>query len=281
MGLFNTKCIHCKKPIGMFRAAHQDCRSAFDKGKDDILTSIMDYFKQNKLGRIKKHVDNICSNSFIDEKLKKQLVLEGWEKAAKFTLEDNLLSEQEEKQLVSMLNSFSLNQDQIQDKSTYPLLVQGKILRQVMEGKLPTPESFTNDSMHFNFEKDENVIYAFSESELLEKKKKISYVGGSSGVSVRVAKGVYYRQSAFRGERVETQVNEQTDVGVLCITDKHLYFSGENKAYKIKHSKIIALLPFSNGIGIQKEGASAKTIIFIVGTGWFIYNLMSNIKNLS
>ena len=52
------------------------------------------------------------------------------------------------------------------------------------------------------------------------------YQGGYSGVSVKVAKGVYYRTGGFKGHPVKTSEMILKDGGILGITNKHIYFSG-------------------------------------------------------
>lgn len=39
-------------------------------------------------------------------------------------------------------------------------------------------------------------------------------------------------------------------------------------------------MPFSNGVSIQREAATAKPQFFLTGDGWFVYNLMINVANV-
>ena len=51
-----------------------------------------------------------------------------------------------------------------------------------------------------NFQKGEQIVWAFPGADYLEDKTKRQYVGGSQGVSIRVMKkAVYYRVGAFKG----------------------------------------------------------------------------------
>jgi len=36
-------------------------------------------------------------------------------------------------------------------------------------------------------------------------------------------------------------------------------------------------VPYSDGIGIHRDAASAKPQIFVTGDGWFTYNLVVNL----
>ena len=72
----------------------------------------------------------------------------------------------------------------------------------------------------------------------------------------------------------------QEDVGILGVTNKNVYFAGQRKAFRIPFTKIVALQPYSDGIGILKDGATAKPMTFTTDDGWFAYNLISQLSHL-
>ena len=53
--------------------------------------------------------------------------------------------------------------------------------------------------------------------------------GSSHGLSIRIARGVYYRPSAFRRRAIEWEETVHQDTGLLGFTTKHIYFSGPKK----------------------------------------------------
>jgi len=65
--------------------------------------------------------------------------------------------------------------------------------------------------------------------------------------------------------------------GILAITNISLYFGSTTKTVKIPYKKLISITPYSDGIGIQKDGVSSKPQIFKEIDGWFAYNLISNL----
>ena len=115
--------------------------------------------------------------------------------------------------------------------------------------------------------------------EYIEQKIKREYVGGSAGVSIRIARGVYYRIGAFKGHPIEKSHAVHVDTGILGITNKHIYFYGHNKKFRIKYEKIVSFESYSDGIGLQKDAVTAKPQIFVTGDGWFTYNLITNLSN--
>ena len=56
-----------------------------------------------------------------------------------------------------------------------------------------------------------------------------------------MAKGVYYRAGTFRGHPVETNQIIYMDSGVMGVTNKHIYFTGPSKSFRVKFEKIVSL----------------------------------------
>jgi hypothetical protein len=127
-----------------------------------------------------------------------------------------------------------------------------------------------------NFQKSEQVIWVFQDVEYLQPRTRTTYEGRSSGYSFRIAKGVYYRVGQFKGNPVQSTHNVIVDKGILAITNKHLYFAGQAKSLKIRFDKIISFQPYSDAIGINRDGVT-RADIFKTDDGWFAYNLISNI----
>ncbi|BDR28990.1 hypothetical protein [Helicobacter suis] len=179
-----------------------------------------------------------------------------------------------------MIAFFNLSQEDLDSNGYYAKLKQGSILRHVCEGVMPTGINIIGDSLPFVFMKNEKLIWAENGVQYFEMKTVSSYVGGSQGVSLRIAKGVYYRVGAFKGHKIQEEQMSYVDTGLLAITTKHLYFCGKSKSLRIPFAKLISITPYSDGISVHKDGVRAKPQIFINGDSWFLYNLISNIHNL-
>jgi hypothetical protein len=152
-------------------------------------------------------------------------------------------------------------------------------LREILEGKVPT-RAKVDGNLPFNFLKTESLVWVFHDVRYIESRVSRQYVGGSRGVSVRVMKGVYYRTGTFRGRPVETTETVDLGTGLFAITTKHLYFDGSQKSFRVPYTKIVSFEPFSDGIGIQRDAASAKPQIFVTGNGWFVYNAVVNLAKM-
>jgi hypothetical protein len=84
----------------------------------------------------------------------------------------------------------------------------------------------------------------------------LGYQGGSSGVSLRVMKGVNYRVGSSRGHVKKVQKWVATSTGQLMITNKRVFlhpFPG-SKPINIPINKILSYNCFENGVEIYKDG---------------------------
>lgn len=274
-------CLYCNEPAGFLRKKHKACHEKWLSGKDDIVSIVVKISSDKSLPSATQNITEICNKSFITSTQKKEIIVGCLEQLIDKALDDNFLSQEEEYTILEIGNHFSIESNDLNINGYHNKLVKASILRSIMEGNIPTDKiNIDIRELPFNFQKNEQIIWLEPYAELFEQKKRVQYVGGSQGVSIKIAKGVYYRTSASRGERVETEIMQHIDTGLLCVTNKHIYFSGEVKGNRIAFNKIIAFTPYSDGIGIQKDGANAKTQAFVTGDGWFLHNLLSNISLL-
>ena len=121
----------------------------------------------------------------------------------------------------------------------------------------------------------------FDRTKYYEDKTRRETVGRSKGVSVRVAKGVYFRAGASKGRSVEITETINHGEGVMAVTNRHIYYLGDTgKSMRIRHDKVITIEPFEDGVEVQRDAASAKPQKFVTGDGWFTYNLLQNATNI-
>jgi hypothetical protein len=157
--------------------------------------------------------------------------------------------------------------------------LQAVLLRNLTEGVIPEkPGQNIVGLLPFNLQKSEKLLWLFQDVDYSEVRTKTEYVGGSQGVSIRIAKGVYYRTSAFKGRPVQTENLHFIGNGTVGITTKHIYFKSTTKSFRIAYSKIVTMDPYEDGIGITKDGVRAKPQIFKGLDGWFTYNAIANLN---
>jgi len=145
-----------------------------------------------------------------------------------------------------------------------------------MNGVIPKRMGFDR-SPRLNFQRNEQVVWTFEGIDYLEDRTRRQYVGASSGVSIRVMKGIYYHVGGFKGQAIDRTERVHLDTGLVAVTTKQIYFAGAERAFRVPYAKIVSFEPFTNGLGIIRDGVSAKPQIFVTHDGWFTYNLVSNL----
>ncbi len=274
------QCRFCSQPAGFLRSQHSECRDRHESGRREVVALVSEIGAPPRdLNRLEAQIGEIAADSFVDSYLLRDLVVTGWERAVDVAFEDRMISEEEERLLAELKDHFGLSDDTLDRNGALGRTKKGKVIRELLEGNFPDQYAAAGH-LPFNLQKSEQLAWVFNDVKYYEHKKRTEYVGGSRGVSVRVARGVYYRTGAFKGRRVETMEQVHVDSGLLGVTSKHIYFVGEIKRFRIRFDKIIAFDPFEDGMGVQREAASATPQTFVTGDGWFTYNLVTNLAQM-
>ena len=200
-------------------------------------------------------------------------------KPGKGTLEDGLLSLDEENALAKYADYFSLTQQALDRNGVQTSLVQAAVLRDVTQGIIPKRQR-VNGAIPFNLMKSEQLVWVIQGVDYLETVVRRECRGSSQCLSIRVARGLYYRPSTFRSRPIEWEQTVYADTGMLGLTTKHIYFAGRRKRFRVRYDKIVAFEPFSDGSGIMRDAQTARPQTFRTGDGWFPYNLAANLAQV-
>jgi hypothetical protein len=111
--------------------------------------------------------------------------------------------------------------------------------------------------------KAKEIAVASAAATLCRHKTRTQFVGGSQGVSIPLGHGFRYRVSSFRGHPVQTEVLTQLDEGTLVVTNQRLVFLGSKRDVSTPIAKLLQIEPFSNGIGISREGKETRDIYLV------------------
>ena len=109
----------------------------------------------------------------------------------------------------------------------------------------------------------EKLVYAVPAALYKDKEKVVGYTGGSSGGSVRVAKGLYIRTGNSRSQAIRKNVREFT-YGDYVITTKRVIFvpkSASDTTFELSLDKITAVRPISKDSIIITWGNKQKNIL--------------------
>ena len=179
----------------------------------------------------------------------------------------------------SYMEKYSLNDDETTHSNSYVEYIKALIIQDMLKGV--TSHRVTLNPSPINMQVGEVPIWPFLDVVYYEELTQRSMVGASRGISIKVAKGIYYKVGAFKGEPLITSSLRPKYGGALIFTNKNIYFYSTEKTMRFPYKKIVSYVPFEDGIGIQQDKANAKTIYFKGIDGRFAFNIVSNIKNLS
>ena len=273
-------CQLCGKSAGLFRKVHDECVEKQREAESSIWTLALRAARQpTDLPPVHTEIARISLGSWVTEARQKQLLIAAWEQAAESALDDSLLSEDEEQRLSAYAEQFGLTQDDLNAHSWLQRVAVAAALRDLDNGIFPERVQITGP-IPFNLQSGERLAWLFMAG-AYEERTKTQYVGGSSGVSVRIVSGLYYRTSAFKGHPVVTSYMHHLGDGFLGLSDKHVYFHSQAKSLRIPYRKIVSFVPYDDGIGIHRDAASAKPIVFLTGDGWSVFNLASKLSAIS
>ena len=208
-----------------------------------------------------------------------RLLIRAWETAVQGALEDGLLSLDEKKALAKYAGHFSLTQQALDQNGAQTSLVPAAVIRDVTQGIIPQRQ-LASGNVPFNLMKSEQLVWVIQGVDYLETVVRRERQGASHGVSIRVARGLYYRPSTFQSRPIEWEEAVHADTGMLGLTTKHIYFAGSRKRFRVRYDKIVAFEPFSDGSGIMRDAQTAKPQTLRTGDGWFAYNLATNLARM-
>jgi hypothetical protein len=273
-----SNCIYCGKSAGIFSKSHKECVQINTEGKEQISQEINAYFQSENYLNIDKNIGIIANESFVNSYDCRKLIVKGYDNAVNKFLEDGILSETELNSLDKFDDIFNITDEELSEYETQTKIIKNRVLQDVLNNDIQKSRLTIQGQLPFLLEKDEIVLWIFQNAELYELVTRTQFIGGSHGVSVKIAKGLYYRTSSFRGEPFKTQETKFTSSGLLALTNKNLYFGSTTKTLKIKYSQIISMPTFSDAIGIQQSRANAKPLYFKNIDVWFVFNVISNLN---
>ena len=219
---------------------------------------------------------------------RRKIAINAWTSVAAELVEEGALTGEIEEALFDFLSHFAivddLSDDQIYVQRAIRQFLHAMILRRATESDwddfdLPQAAVEEGHQIPFNLLKSETLVWITPSAHYSTLETQREFRGSSHGLSIRIAKGLYYRPSSFSGRSVASEKVTHADTGVLGVTTKHLYFHGPVKRFRVRYDKIVSFEPYSDGIGFMRDNLRAKPETFTVAEddGWFLYNLVTNL----
>jgi hypothetical protein len=280
-------CPLCGKPAGLFRSVHEECqrkKQEAERKKHDGTAALLSLITRapfsSDVDLLPERIRQISSESLLGPEEVKAIKLEGWSAAVKTMIEDHIIQPEQESALSKLATgSLELTQEDVNGLPAFNDLVKSVVLRELLQRSIPA--HYDGTGIPINLQKGERIIWGFPNCVYLKDKTKTIHVGTSAGISVKVAKGLYFRTGNFQGQSIETSQRNYVDTGWLALTDKNLYFTGPAAALRLPYAKIVSFQRFPDGIGIVRDASSAKPEVFVTSDGWYTYNLITNLAEMA
>jgi hypothetical protein len=126
--------------------------------------------------------------------------------------------------------------------------------------------------------KDETAFWQEPGSIYEERVVASGYQGGSTGVSIRVAKGVSFRVGSHRGQLVKQTADVAVSAGSLVITNQRLIFIGDRKSFSAKWDKIVSLEPAIDGLRFSESNRQKpRLVLFASRNGDLVCEVLSKL----
>jgi hypothetical protein len=149
------------------------------------------------------------------------------------------------------------------------------------------PTSLACVSRHpFNLRSGETPLFFFGSVVYAKETVSRSYQGGYGGLSVRLARGMYYHFGGFKGQRTDASTLKEIDYGGMLLTTQNIYFGGDHTTFRIPYTNVVSFRPHSDGIGIFRDSAQAEVFTVLEANpnggdpvsarpifGWFLFNM--------
>lgn len=266
-------CRYCGKPTkSILSLAHPECVETFKKGERqarDLLAKAFESFDLEKLSIAQQ----VAQQALVGEKGFSHLISQFLPKAIERALEDHLLTD-DEATFLHKANQLLTKEDARKISSALDQLNKATILLYLNRGNIPTVS--IQGSLPFLLQKEERPIWVEENIGLYEYKSEKEYLSSGTGVSVRIAKGVYIRSSQYRTRQVITKERlHLVDKGILLITDKHFYFGGTKKIRRFSLHKIIGLRLYKDAVELHLDGTKPQVWIVTTNDPKFLANLIN------
>ena len=177
--------------------------TTLDRASADRITGMARRAALAHGGGTLQELENTLRRTSMSNTHRRQLLIRAWEEAVEGALEDGLISLDEENALSQYAAHFGLSQDDTNRNGAQTSLVQAELAPGRYPGhRAPAPD-FKRRHSPSSLMKSETLVWVIQGVDYLETVVRRERRGSSQGVSIRVAKGLYYSPRQFRSRPIE------------------------------------------------------------------------------
>ena len=134
-----------------------------------------------------RELGQMLEGSGLSRRDQRGLLVQAWEAAVEGTLEDGMLTLDEEAALVRYLHHFDLSARDVDSNGAHRNMIEAAVIREAAEGLVPSRLD-PNIQTPFNLMKSEELVWVFDGAKYIETRTRRERRGTSHGLSIRVAK---------------------------------------------------------------------------------------------
>lgn len=267
-------CRICGQPAGFMRSVHKECAARRDRALADINLEFSDMMRVDIAptpAAFRATIQKLGDEARLSSAELRSTILSGLSVSLEAALADFNLSQVEIDRFEGILDAFNLDATALDEAGIRDRLVKALVLKDLSEGR--TSNRITvNGSLPIVLKRGEAIQWLFNNVALQEPRTRVSYEGGSRGVSVRVMKGVSYRVGSYKGRRVDTTEVVTVGHGEFAVSNSAVYFLCPPKTRKTTLSSIVSVDAYDDGIVISPS--RGKQQIYLLDDPFFASNLI-------
>ncbi len=211
---------------------------------------------------IESHLSALADRAAFSPAERRAAAVTAYQKLLERVVEDELLTEEEERDILRVATRLGLLQDDL-EAALRPFGNRVAIAR-MAAGRLP---DLADPAIIL---KPKERAYVQVEANLMKEVVHRETRGSSSGVSIPIAKGVRFRTGSYRGRSVVVGTSLQVaDQGVLCITSQRAVFKGLRQSAEFSFAKLLGVNVFDDGIQFHVSNRKSAPLLR-VGDGYFV-----------
>lgn len=222
--------------------------------KKDFKQRLIEVCSDGKITEAELELINSLAEEYnIEEEDFKKVNSAAYDAAFKAIISDGVITEQEEIDIIETQQTLMVTDQQIPKQLA--VLRSHQELRNIQKGILPLVNSFG-----LILKGDEQVHFR-ARAELLEERViSRKYQGGSSGVNIRVAKGVSFKVGQHKGRSVSEKGIVTIDEGDFYVTSQRLVYKGDKKNFSLNFAQLVGYEVFKGGIDISANKGNTKML---------------------
>lgn len=264
-------CIYCGKRAGFFNDKHKTCETNYHSGISTIVTNITSAItKTDDLQKLENDILAIAGQYYIKSQELALLYTRGFNQAVQSVLDQGFLTAKEEDNFEKFKTWFKLDRN-LADKNDS--LKKAAVLRGVAEGNVSECNIKIPGYFPFKLSESEILIWVFPIVHFYEQHTGIYWNHEEDTGCGNLKSGT------FKGTPVDVEEMKKICQGAMTLSNKQVYFSSPFRNFTIPYPKIKAIDPYEDAIGILVANMSATPQIYKGMDGWFIYNLIHNLKS--